>query len=254
MRLTGTGLLSVLRRRTITDVTGSADDPRLDHVVYAALTGAQSRFAEVRGRAVRYPADVAPFLAVPREPSAQDWVDAAALVPVGSVVAVERLGDHAPDQWDLVRQLEGVQMVEEHVCGADDPEAVVLGRDDVPEMLELVRETDPGPFLTRTIELGRFVGIRRGGTLIAMGGERLHFEGWREVSAVCTAPAHRAQGLASRLVNDLVNAIHRRSERAFLNVLSTNADAIRLYQQIGFRVRANGTLSVMTPRAASPHS
>ena len=115
----------------------------LDDVVYAALTGAQSRFAEVRGRAARYAADVAPFLAVPREPSAQDWVDAAALVPVGSVVAVERLGDHASDQWDLVRQLEGVQMVEEHVCGADDPEAVVLGPDDVPEMLELVRETIP---------------------------------------------------------------------------------------------------------------
>jgi predicted GNAT family acetyltransferase len=145
-------------------------------------------------------------------------------------------------------------MVEEHVCGVDDPEAVVLGRDDVPEMLELVRETDPGPFLTRTIELGRYVGIRRGGRLIAMGGERPHFDGWREVSAVCTAPAHRAQGLASRLVNDVVSGIHRRSERAFLHVLSTNADAIRLYEQLGFRVRASGTLSVMTPRAASPQS
>jgi hypothetical protein len=118
-RLTRTGLLSMLPRRTITVVMGSADDPRLDHVVYAALTGAQSRFAEVRGRAVRYPADVAPFLAVPREPSAPDWIDAAAQVPVGSVVAVEHLGDHAPDQWELVRQLEG---------GADGRGARLRGR------------------------------------------------------------------------------------------------------------------------------
>jgi hypothetical protein len=43
----------------------STDDLRLDYPVYAALTGAHSRFAEIRGRAVRYPADVAPFLAVP---------------------------------------------------------------------------------------------------------------------------------------------------------------------------------------------
>jgi ribosomal protein S18 acetylase RimI-like enzyme len=238
--------------RAITVLMRSADDPRLDHVVYAALTGAQSRFAEVRGRAVRYAADVAPFLAVPREPSAQDWVDAAGLVPVGTFVAVQRPGDHTPDRWEVVREFEVVQMVEEHVRGIDDPEAVLLGRDDVPELLELVRETDPGPFLKRTIELGSYVGIRRGGELIAMAGERFHFEGWREISAVCTAPTHRAQGLASRLVNAVVCGTHRRSERAFLNVLSTNTDAIRLYGQLGFRVRARRTLSVMTPQGRSP--
>jgi hypothetical protein len=45
-------------------------------------------------------------------------------------------------------------------------------------MLKLVRDTDPGPFLPRTIELGRYVGIRDGGVLIAMAGERFHFDGW----------------------------------------------------------------------------
>lgn len=63
---------------------GCADDPRLDYAVYAALTGAQARFAAVRGGACRFAVDVAPFLAVPRQPSAQDWLDAAELVPVGS--------------------------------------------------------------------------------------------------------------------------------------------------------------------------
>lgn len=196
--------------------------------------------------------DVAPFLAVPREPSAQDWLDAAELVPVGSIVAVEGLGDHAPDNWEVVSEFEGVQMTAQHVAAIDDPDAVELGDDDVPEMLELVRETDPGPFLKRTIELGRYLEIRRGGELVAMAGERLHFEGWREVSVVCTAPSHRGQGLASRLVSALVSGIHERSERAFLNVLSTNTDAIRLYEQLGFYVRGSGTLSVIAPRAASP--
>jgi ribosomal protein S18 acetylase RimI-like enzyme len=229
----------------------SDDDRGLDHVVYAALTGAQSGFAQVRGRAVRFPADVAPFLAVPDEPSSQDWVDAADLVPAGSFVAVALPSARVPDHWEVVRELDGVQMIEERARATDDPEAVVLGLDDVPAMLELVRETDPGPFLVRSIELGRYLGIRRGGKLVAMGGERLHFEGWREVSTVCTAPAYRSQGLASRLVAGVVSGIHERSERAFLNILSTNTDVIRLYQQLGFRIRGRAPLSVITPSAAS---
>jgi ribosomal protein S18 acetylase RimI-like enzyme len=226
----------------------STEDVRLSHPVYAALTGAQSSFGEIKGRAVRYPADVAPFLAVPGESSAEDWVDASYLVPEGTYVAVQLPGGDTPDGWEVVREFEVLQMVEHRVGGFDDPEAVVLGRADVPEMLELVRETDPGPFLERTVELGRYVGLRQGGGLIAMAGERFHFDGWREISAVCTAPTHRGQGLASRLVSALSCGIHRRSERAFLHVLSTNTSAIGLYEQLGFRVRTGWTLSVMTPQ------
>jgi hypothetical protein len=58
----------------------SPDDVGLDNPMYAALTSVQSRFAQVCGQAVCYAADVAPFLALPREPSARDWADAAYLV------------------------------------------------------------------------------------------------------------------------------------------------------------------------------
>jgi len=156
----------------------STDDGRLDSPVYAALTGAQSRFAQTRGQAVRYPPDVAPFLALPPEASARDWVDATHLVPFGTYAAVQRTWVKAPERWKVVRELEVVQMVENNVDGIDDPEAIPLGPADVPEMLKLVRDTDPGPFLPRTIELGRYVGIRDGGVLIAMAGERFHFDGW----------------------------------------------------------------------------
>src|SRR5579863_5471469 len=100
-----------------------------------------------------------------------------------------------------------------------------LSAADVPEMLELVRQTDPGPFLDRTIELGDYLGIRRGSQLVAMGGERFHFDGWTEISAVCTAPRYRGQGLASRLVGALIAGIQHRSERAVLHVLTTNTSA-----------------------------
>jgi ribosomal protein S18 acetylase RimI-like enzyme len=230
---------------------GSTDDPRLDCPVYAALTGAQSRFAEIRGRAVRYPADVAPFLAVPGHPTAEDWVDATDLVPPGAYVAIQRPAGQTPEHWTVAREFEVLQMVEDHVGGIEDPDAVLLGRADVPEMLELGRTTDPGPFLERTIELGSYVGVRRSGVLIAMAGERFHFDGWREISAVCTAPTYRGQGLASRLVRALSRAVHGRSERMFLHVLSSNTSAIALYEQLGFRIRSSRTLSVMTPQAVS---
>ena len=195
---------------------------------------------------LRYVADVAPFLALPSDASRADWQDAIELVPPGTVAATIHDGSPLPESLKVTHTFELVQMIGEHVGGARDPEAVTLDSADVPEMLELVRVTEPGPFFQRTIELGRYVGIRRGGALAAMAGERLHFDGWTEISAVCTAPAYRGQGLASRLVSTLVADIQHRSESVFLHVLTGNTDAIRLYEGLGFRARRRRTISVLT--------
>jgi hypothetical protein len=84
----------------------------LDNPVYTALTGVQSRFAQSCGQVVRYAADVAPFLALPRKPSARDWVDAADLVALGTYVGVQRHGVEPPEHWKLVREFEVIQMIE----------------------------------------------------------------------------------------------------------------------------------------------
>jgi ribosomal protein S18 acetylase RimI-like enzyme len=223
-----------------------ADDALLDNPAYAALCGAHARFAQVRGRARRYQVDVAPFLALPSPPSAQDWQDAAGLVAPGSYVAVGYSGAELPDGWQAVKAFDVVQMIGERVTGADCSEAIPLVGADVPEMLELVAQTEPGPFLTRTIELGDYLGIRCDGALVAMAGERFHLDGWTEISAVCTSPDHRGRGLASRLIGALIAGIQLRSQSAFLHVLSTNTGAIRLYEELGFRVRQTATLTVVT--------
>src|SRR5271163_275431 len=222
------------------------DEALLDNPAYAALCGAHARFAQVRGRVRRYSADVAPFLALPSPPSARDWQDAAGLVAPGTYAAVGYSAAELPDGWQAVRAFDLVQMIGERVTGAEYPEAVPLGAADVPEMLELVAQTEPGPFLTRTVERGGYGGIRRDGALVAMAGERLRLDGWTEISAVCTRPDHRGQGLASRLVGALIASIQLRSERVFLHVLSTNTRAIRLYEELGFRVRQTSTLTVVT--------
>jgi predicted GNAT family acetyltransferase len=224
-----------------------SEEALLDNPAYAALCGPHARFAQVRGRARRYEHDVAPFLAMPALPSARDWRDAADLVAHGTYVAVWCVAAELPDGWRAVQEFVVVQMVGERVSGVGCAEAVTLGPADVPEMLRLVAETEPGPFLTRTIELGDYLGIRRKGALVAMAGERLRLDGWTEISAVCTGEAHRGQGLASRLVGELIARILLRSERVFLHALDTNVNAISLYEDLGFRIRQTATLSVATP-------
>jgi len=223
----------------------ASEEAMLDNPAYASLCGAHARFAQVRGRARRYPDDVAPFLALPSPPSAQDWQDAAALVAPGTYVAGRYGATELPDGWRAVQAFDLVQMTEARVTGMDCVEAIPLGGTDVPEMLDLVAETEPGPFLARTVELGDYLGIRRDGALVAMAGERFHLDGWTEISAVCTRPDHRGQGLSSRLVGALIAGIQRRSERAFLHVMSTNTGAIGLYETLGFRVRQQARLTVV---------
>jgi ribosomal protein S18 acetylase RimI-like enzyme len=223
-----------------------SDEALLDDPAYGALCGAHAPIAQVRGRARRYPADVAPFLALPTPPSAQDWRDAAGLVAPGSFVAGRYGGAELPDGWRVVQAFDLVQMIGERVTGVECAEAIPLGAADVPEMLDLAAQTQPGPFLTRTIELGDYLGSRRDGALVAMAGERFHLDGWTEISAVCTKPEHRGQGLASGLMGALIAGIQRRSERAFLHVMTTNTGAIRLYEALGFRVRQTVTLTVVT--------
>ncbi|BFV60016.1 GNAT family N-acetyltransferase [Kitasatospora sp. CMC57] len=210
----------------------------LDNPVVAALAGPHAEFAEQQGRAVRYARDVTPFHGLPDEPRAADWADLAVLAGPGAVVllAVDAAVS-PPGDWEVAFRIEGVQLVGADVVGKADPETVRLGPDDVPEMLALVERTRPGPFLARTVEMGSYLGIRRDGVLIAMAGERMHPPGHTEISAVCTDPDHRGEGLASRLVLAVAAGIRERGEIPFLHAAGDNTNAIRLYGTLGFRLR-----------------
>jgi ribosomal protein S18 acetylase RimI-like enzyme len=216
----------------------------LDNPAYAALTTRQADLAEVRGRARRYPPDVAPFLGLPPEATAKDWRDAAALIGHGGVAGIVHDGA-APEGWSEVRRFGVTQMIGSDAICRPDPEAVSLGSAEVPEMLELVAATQPGPFGERTIELGTYLGLRREGLLVAMAGERMHVDGWTEISAVCTLPAFRGQRYASRLVGDLIARIHARHERPFLHVMTSNIPAIALYKALGFTARRTATITLL---------
>ncbi|MFF1439989.1 GNAT family N-acetyltransferase [Streptomyces sp. NPDC058295] len=209
----------------------------LDNPALASLTGPHAHFAERRGRVLRYPVDVSPWLALPDEPDAADWADLAALAGPGAEVPLPGFRGELPAGWELTLQIEGVQFVDDGLAAAPEPEAVRLGAADVPEILDLIARTQPGPFEARTIELGTYLGIRRDGALIALAGERLHPPGWTEISAVCTDPAFRGEGLATRLILAVAHGIRERGETPFLHTSAGNTNAIRLYESLGFRLR-----------------
>jgi len=208
----------------------------LDNPVLTSLTGPHARFAEGHGRALRYPAEVAPFVALPDEPDAATWRDLAELAGSGAQVTVTAGTVTPPADWHVDLDIPGVQLVDNGIAAAPFEEAVLLGPSDVPEMIDLVERTRPGPFLSRTIELGTYLGVRRDGALVAMAGERLRPPGWTEISAVCTDPAFQGQGLATRLVLAVAAGIRDRGEIPFLHTAAENSGAIRLYESLGFVV------------------
>lgn len=225
----------------------------LDNPTWAALAGPHARFAERQGRVLRYPEDVAPFLALPDDPGEQDWRDVAELAGPGTTVVLAATAARPPSGWEVLEEIAGVQLVDAGVAARPEPEAVRLGSAEVPEMLDLVERTRPGPFRKRTVELGTYFGIRRGGALVAMAGERLHPPGYTEISAVCTDPAYRGQGLATRLVLAVAAGIRERGEIPMMHAAAANTTAIRLYLSLGFALRRRPDFVVVrVPDAPKP--
>lgn len=241
---------------TVQDTQDTPRDLRedvLDNPVRASLAGPHAHFAQAHGSALRYPPDIAPWWGLPDDPQPGDWAAAAELAGPGGTVTLAGLRGATPDGWEVPFRMPGVQLVADGVVGTPDAEAVRLGARDVPEMLALVERTRPGPFLPRTVEMGTYLGIRQGGALVAMAGERLHPPGWTEISAVCTDDAYRGRGLARRLILAVVAGIQDRGESPFLHAAETNTPAIALYETMGFRLRHRPAfLSTLVPDTAHP--
>lgn len=143
--------------------------------------------------------------------------------PAGGLEAFARL-----TLRQMVRTSPGRPMAAQH--------AIPLGAANVADMLALVEITKPGPFRGRTHEMGRYLGIRVDGRLVAMAGERLRPVGYTEVSAVCTHPDYRGRGYGRDLVETTVRNIIDRGDVPILHVEKDNP-AASLYEKIGFSKR-----------------
>ncbi|GHF52653.1 GNAT family N-acetyltransferase [Streptomyces griseosporeus] len=236
----------------------SGDTSALDDPVGESLRGPHARLGRRLGRAATYLPHVATFSAVPADADEADWACLARLLGPGAFADMFSCPALPPAGWEPVFTLEGRQMIlpagsrpAALARGAAGTDVVALGPADVPEMLDLVARTEPGPFRRGTRELGTYLGIREGGRLIAMAGERLRPPGWTEISAVCTAPEARGRGHAARLVDALVARVLARGDRPFLHVAEANTGAAALYERLGFVSRRRVTFrGFRTPDAA----
>jgi len=211
----------------------------LDNPIWSCLTTRHAHIASGGALARRYPASISPIGALAG--GGREHVAALeSVVEPGDDFAVFAPSVPAlPANWERLFESRLLQMIrsDRSLLPEGDIEVSRLGAADVPEMLTLVELAKPGPFRTRTIELGTYVGIREGGRLIAMAGERLWVGDFHEVSAICTHPDAQGRGYARALTARVVNRMLRAGETPMLHVEWTNTRAIEMYRALGFTVR-----------------
>ncbi|HEY5799994.1 MAG TPA: GNAT family N-acetyltransferase [Burkholderiaceae bacterium] len=200
----------------------------------------QAGVAEALGDVLRFPAHIAPFYAVaehgmtPSQPALLDGQQ-----PV-FLEAVPRM----PPGWRELRRAGVLQMVHDGrtLDDAARDGILTMGAEDVPDMQALTALVYPAYFREGTASLGRYVGLREQGRLIAMAGERMHPAGYREISGICTHPDHTGRGHARALTVALMRHIAATGDTPFLHVDAANARARALYEKLGFVPRRELTL------------
>jgi ribosomal protein S18 acetylase RimI-like enzyme len=209
----------------------------LDNPLWASLTTLHRELALGDRDPLRYPADVAPFLATagdaPLPAGALAW-----LLADGEEVLLLGPRPAAPPGY----RVGDLGVIHQMLCDGKLPEApgpaiVPLTEAHRPAVLALTALVYPHYFRPRTTALGRYFGIFDGERLAAMAGERMGMPDFREISAVCTHPDFVGRGLARRLLAFLGNDILARGSTPFLHVSPANTRAVRLYEQNGYRTR-----------------
>jgi predicted GNAT family acetyltransferase len=226
--------------------TARVDPSPLDRPPWSALTTAHARFSLGNDLARRYRPEFAPLASI-RDISDACLSSLHDLMRPGDVVGLFSPEPVASRQGLTALVQKTVEQMVYWTNGVEPPavEAVPLTAADVPAMMELAELTHPGPFAARTIELGAYIGVRSAGALVAMAGERMTFDGFTEISAVCTHPDHRGKGYASALVRVLMRGIVARGAVPFLHVFSDNKTAEALYAGLGFAHRCTIAVSVL---------
>ncbi|MGA9659047.1 MAG: GNAT family N-acetyltransferase [Asticcacaulis sp.] len=213
------------------------DISQLDNPAWFALTSCHAPMADGDGVVRRYPADVSPFAGL-ENPS--DLPVLAARMTEGDTAVVWSPDIIVPPKGlELMVTIPCLQMVADPFLPASTQGgAQTMTALDVDEMIELCLLTRPGPFERRTLEMGRYIGLRApDGRLVALAGQRMQLEDFTEISAICVHPDYVGRGYARRLMSILGEDITTCGRVPFLNVVDTNMSAIGLYESLGFKTR-----------------
>ncbi|BCW88815.1 hypothetical protein sos41_19580 [Alphaproteobacteria bacterium SO-S41] len=208
----------------------------LDNPAWHALTGPHASLALGAAPALRFPADVSPFLGLEGGAAPADFAKHLPPGTIGGTLLPQAL-EPSPG-IEILGVFPLIQMIAPSVEAVEsDLPLEELTDADAPEMVALTELTRPGPFALRTIAMGAYLGIRDGARLTAMTGQRLHLPAFQEVSAVCTHPDYLGRGYARLLVSRVARQILAAGKTPFLHVVTDNTGAISVYRKLGFTAR-----------------
>jgi len=218
----------------------------LDNPAFNALATGNQNLAKGNDRIKYFDKDVAPFVGFSE--NSQENFDAVydLIARENPMVFVSRDKIDIQSRWNVVQNVPGWQMVYNgDAFDVDTPDLVPLTDVHVPQMLELTKLTNPGPFELHTIDFGHYYGIFDGEKLAAMAGQRMNPVPYAEISAVCTHPDYTGKGYARQLMQFHVNRIKAAGEIPFLHVRDDNTRAIKVYKDLGFEIFGEVNFYVM---------
>lgn len=207
----------------------------LENPFWAALSTTHAGHALTFGELKRFAPDVAPFCAVAH--AGADIAGARCSAP-GELLYFLGVAPALPAGWTVLETGAVLQLVYGGAApdadGAGQADAPLLTEHDRPAMLALTGLVYPEYFRPHTARLGKYFGHYQDGGLVAMAGQRMASTGYREISAVCTHPAHTGRGHARRLIRQLTREILAEGRTPFLHVSASNLKARALYEELGF--------------------
>ena len=219
----------------------------LDNPIWNALVSGNSNLAHGNSLVKYYAENVAPFVGF-EDYSTANFNTLHELVTDQRVLAVVSAEEIIiPNNWKVLNNMKILQMVFDGPIPPEtlNRELVTLQDKHIPGMLALTKMTNPGPFSERTIDFGNYKGIFINNELAAMAGYRTQPSPYIEISAVCTHPNHLGNGYAGTLINYHIRQIIAASGIPYLHSRTDNANAIRLYQKLGFSIRKDMTFNII---------
>jgi len=214
-------------------------DHVLDNLAWGALNFNHQHLAYGNSTVKHYAKEVSPFVGLAENTDENFKILYDILSHDGPAGFTSLTPVEIPAQWQVLNSVTTYQMIYNGGIKSFEPGAqlVHLTDKDIPQMLELVKLTNPGPFGPRTIDFGHYYGVFAGDCLVAMAGQRMCVDQYTEVSAVCTHPDYLGKGYAKNLLNFQINRMVTAGNVPILHVRTNNHRAIEVYKRVGFEKR-----------------